>query len=142
MAKGKPLTEKSNTLTRAGQKLAAIYLDPAYARASDRDRAKAAGISERHLHYLTADPDFQAALKARAIDFLRPKLQPILDAAAQTAMEPGRDGFKDRELLLQFAGWYAPREKHEISGPGGGPIQVSRVADLSNEELAKLAGGE
>lgn len=124
MAKGKPLTDKSNTLTRAGQKLAAIYLDPAYTNSTDRERAKAAGISIATLHRLTADPDFQAALKARAVDLLRPKLQPILDAAAQTAMEPGRDGFKDRELLLQFAGWYAPREKHEVSGPGGGPIQV------------------
>lgn len=125
------LRDKSGTLTRAGQKLAAVMLDPTYASATDEERARAAGISRRHLYRLMADEDFQAALRARAIDLLRPKLGPILDAAVQTASTPGRDGFKDREMLLQMVGLYVPKQALEHTGAEGGPIQVVVASGLN-----------
>lgn len=33
---------------------------------------------------------------------------------------------------------YRDRYEHQLTGPGGGPIQVSRVAGLSDEELDKM----
>lgn len=49
------------------------------------------------------------------------------------------DKGKALHLLAQHLGLLI--ERHEVTGKDGGPIQVSRVADLSDEELAKLAGG-
>lgn len=116
--------DKTGTLTRAGQRLLAVFLDPQYADTTDVEKAKAAGVSIRHFHRLTHDPHFQAALKAKALELITPKIRPVLDAAIKTAVEPGRDGFKDREMLLRMIGWYDPKSTIEHQGSDGGPIQI------------------
>ncbi len=137
------VVERECTFTRAGQKLVQVLFDPEAKNWTAVERAKRANISLRRYYQLLADPDFQAALRAKALESLTPIMPAVLRAAQETAAAPGRDGFKDREMLLRMQGWYEPREAREISGPGGGPMVVAaaRIADMSEAELAALAAG-
>lgn len=124
---------KDCTLTRAGQKLVDVLLDPRSENMTALQRAQAAGISLRRYHQLMADPDFQAALKAKAIEMLMPSIPKVLEVAKQTAQEPGRDGFKDREMLLRLVQWYDPKSTVEHTGPGGEALRIVIEAPQSFE---------
>lgn len=64
------------------------------------------------------------------------------------SLEVGKNGPKIKAhsksaaiaLLAKMQGWEAA-SKHEISGPGGKPIQVQDMSELSDEALAAIAAG-
>lgn len=64
------------------------------------------------------------------------------------SLEVGKNGPKIKQhsksaaiaQLAKMQGWESA-SKHEISGPGGGPIQVQDVSELSDEALAAIAAG-
>ena len=114
-------------LTKAGQRLVAVLLDPAYRHATVRQRAKAARISEPHYYRLMKDEAVHEALRLKARELLAPYLAPILATAVETASQPGRDGHQDRRMLLEMAAWYGPRQQMEISGPGGSELRIRFV---------------
>lgn len=64
------------------------------------------------------------------------------------SLEVGKNGPKIKQhsksaaiaQLAKMQGWESA-SKHEISGPGGGPIQVQDMSELSDEALAAIAAG-
>ena len=114
-------------LTKAGQRLVAVLLDPAYRTATNQQRARAARISEPHYYRLMRDEAVHEALRLKARELLAPYLAPILATAAETAIQAGRDGHQDRRMLLEMADWYGPRQRTEISGPGGSELRIRFV---------------
>lgn len=54
------------------------------------------------------------------------------------AAEDIRDRLKAAELLSKMHSDFV--EKHELSGPGGAPMLLARAADLSDDQLAAIAG--
>lgn len=64
------------------------------------------------------------------------------------SLEVGKNGPKIKAhsksaaiaLLAKMQGWEAA-SKHEISGPGGKPIQIQDMSELSDEALAAIAAG-
>lgn len=92
---------------------------------TEKDMAKASGVSRARYYVVKANPDMQEARRRICDEMLRDHLQPIYDAAIKVASEPTRHGFPDRKLLLEMARAYIPRQ--ELTGRDGGPIEQRSV---------------
>lgn len=124
-------------LSVAGQKLAAIILDPRYEKANSIERSTAAGISNRTYWRLMSDPKFQAAIKAHAFHMIAPRLMPVVSAMIENASNPNKEGTRDRELLFKALGWLEERKKHEHTGQVEHSHGI-RPPDEVESELMKL----
>ena len=124
-------------VSRAGQVLADVLLDPTNMELSTAERCKAAGISVSRYFNLIHDDNFQSYLRARGQALLAPALSAIQMAAIKCALSGDRDGFKDREMLLKMGTWFQPVQKQEISGPGGGPVTVQFIPPPGSQTGAR-----
>lgn len=115
---------QNRRLTRSEKALLAVLLDPAYFKALNTERARAAGISDRRFYQMMADPWFREREREAFYDLLRTRLGPIVQAAAETAAQPGRDGHFDRKMVLEMAGLYLPKQEQRLTGGDGGAIKV------------------
>lgn len=98
--------------------------------------ARQLGISRQQLHNLiNAHPTVKAALidaREEMKDFTESKLyQGIADGNTALLIFYAKTQMKDRGYT----------ERQEITGPGGGPIQID-FARLTDEQLERIAKGE
>jgi hypothetical protein len=114
-------------LTPSMQKLIDVILDCECEDMTTKQRAEAAGITEQTYYRTMADLRFQEAMKNRAFTWLIPEMPTVLQSAVRAARMDGRDGFKDREMLMRMVRWYEPASKQEVTGPGGGAVEVRFV---------------
>ena len=76
-------------------------------------------------------------------------LQDPMKIAAISELTAGKEGIKIKthspitaiQQLAKMQGWEAP-EKKEITGKDGGPIQHQHLDELTDEQLAAIAGSE
>lgn len=76
-------------------------------------------------------------------------LQDPMKMAAISELTAGKEGIKIKthspitaiQQLAKMQGWEAP-EKKEITGKDGGPIQHQHLDELTDEQLAAIAGSE
>lgn len=107
--------------------------------------SKAADIDrKRHYEWLENDPEYVTAFdETHAL-----AVQTLVDAAYNRAM--GLAGEASDRLMIKFLesippskqprGWmFNPIKRHEISGPGGGPIETNENArDALSSRIASL----
>lgn len=65
----------------------------------------------------------------------------VLEALVAVATQADAKAHQDRKLFLELTGQYKPAGKVELTGDGGGPIDVREVGELSDEELERIAAG-
>ena len=109
--------------------------------------ARAAGVSRVSLHLWRKDKPEEwdravtAAIGAKRGEF---KLIGINRLAASAEGEPGSAGITAANSLLGHVGEIVP-QKHEHSGPGGGPIQMvtpEMLALMKQREATEQDGGD
>jgi hypothetical protein len=119
-------------LSKGERALLLVLMDPTHYRTSTAERARAAGISVSTYFRIMRQPDFQVLINAAYRTAMRQSLGHVIAAALDTATEPGRDGQRDREMVLQMTGLHAPRQGVEVNvGPGS----IVGVVGVSVEDL-------
>jgi hypothetical protein len=84
--------------------------------------AETVGVRAKQIEKWLKEPFFRDALKQKVQIDLLLDLPAIMEAAVNAA----KDGsFNDRKLLLEIAQVYVPKMKSELTGDGGGPIQIN-----------------
>lgn len=108
----------NRTLTRAERAVLEVVTDPVLYKATAEERMKAAGVARSTYFTVLRNPAFKEMQESFAHAMLRERIGPVIDAAYQTACTPGRDGYADRNTLLQMTGLHTPRKHVEqhISG--------------------------
>jgi hypothetical protein len=98
--------------------------------------ATEAGLSVSTVTKWLKDPYFKDALRQD----LQTTLLLDMPAVLQASIAAAKDGsFNDRKMLLEMAQLYVPRSKTEVTGEGGGPIQINidQVMQMLENRTAK-----
>lgn len=95
--------------------------------------AKKVGVDVRTIHRWRQDSAFNEAIYKEAMVLVGAQLPKALKALVEKAI---KGDIRAIELLLRQTGKLV--DKHEISGPDGGPLNVSPVETLA-VELAAIA---
>jgi delta 1-pyrroline-5-carboxylate dehydrogenase len=81
--------------------------------------AKKIGVTDRTLRRWKKLPEIQTAILERASELLKEDLPEIKGALRREAM---KGSFQHIKLAFEITGEYTELQKHEHSGPAGGPI--------------------
>lgn len=111
----------NRSFTRKERAVLEAICNPALRDVTVSERAKAAGVSERRYFEIMKDPWFRRQHREYIQATVQERVASLVDASAQTAATPGRDGFNDRRMLLEITGHYVPRQQTDVTS-GGQPI--------------------
>ena len=87
------------------------------------------------------DPEIEARISEGPKRLLLGHVADVLEALVKVATDADAKAHQDRKLFLEMTGQYKPAGKMELTGEGGGPIDVRDVGELSDEELERIAAG-
>jgi hypothetical protein len=87
------------------------------------------------------DPEIEERIAAGPKRLLIGYVADVLEALVLVATTADAKAHQDRKLFLELTGQYKPAGKVELTGEGGGPIDVRDVGELSDEELERIATG-
>lgn len=87
------------------------------------------------------DPEIEERIAAGPKRLLLGHVADVLEALVLVATQADARAHQDRKLFLEMTGQYKPAGKVELTGEGGGPIDVREVGELSDEELERIATG-
>jgi hypothetical protein len=87
------------------------------------------------------DPEIEERIAAGPKRLLLGHVANVLEALVLVATQADAKSHPDRKLFLELTGQYKPAGKVELTGEGGGPIDVREVGELSDEELERIATG-
>ena len=111
-------TEKR--LTPAEKRLIEALLDPGNRFKSISETCNVAKCSRNAYYRAFNKSHFREEYKRQAAALSERHLGPVMNAFVREAT---RGSFQHGKVLLEMAGVYAEKSKHELSGPDGGPIQ-------------------
>jgi hypothetical protein len=142
--------EQPNTYspTPGEQKLLDVLMDPESRVLTVTARCEKAGVDRTVYYDAFKKPGFVRLYRDMCVSLISQNLGPIIRAFEKEAM---KGSYNHGKVLLEMAGLYT--EKKEVSGPGGGPIQLAAVqtasrrledavADISARRLAAGSTGE
>ncbi len=131
---GKKQTKKGaeGALSARQLRYVQILADPANAGRSAQSLADEVGVNRKTIYRWNEDPGVQKAIEQeiRKYSF---KILPYAWECLRQRMEKDTQALK---LYFQLLGQH--RESMEVSGPGGGPVQLAQLKDMTDEELASL----
>lgn len=116
-----------------------VLENPAFATSSITDICKEAGVSRDFYYNTMRKPEFVAFIQNTALEMVKKELYPLWQAAICHAKAGNYQYWK---AIMDAAGQYSEKQKHEHTGKDGGPIQTEVKPDLSKlttEELMQLA---
>lgn len=87
------------------------------------------------------DPEIEERIAAGPKRLLLGHVADVLEALVAVATQWDAKSHQDRKLFLEMTGQYKPAGKVELTGEGGGPVDVRDVSELSDDELARIATG-
>lgn len=123
---------QNRVLTRKEKAVLAVVTDPALSQATNKEKAKLAGVSPRHFYQIMADPYFAQVQRNECKSFVRSRMQVYLQAMDATAGKAGRDGFNDRRLAFEMGELYTPRQQVDHTTQGK---PIVGVVGVSLDEL-------
>lgn len=113
-------TEKG--LTPAQKRLIEALLEPNNRFKSISEICDAAKCSRNSYYRAFNKPHFREEYKRQSAALAERHLGPVMNAFVREAT---RGSFQHGKVLLEMAGVYSEKTKHEHSGPDGGPIPVT-----------------
>lgn len=119
--------QRKRTLTRAERSVIQVLSDPALYRETATERIAAAGVSRDRYYKIMKNPDFRQLQRDFVHDMIRERVAPVIGAALDTASVKGRDGHNDRDMVLQMAGLYTPKQQTDLHVTGEAIIAVAGV---------------
>ncbi len=122
--------------TAAELRLLKVLENPEFATSTVTDVCKAAGVSRNAYYDSMKKPEFVDFIQQTALDMVKKDLYPLWQSAISHAKAGNYQYWK---AIMDATGQYNEKQKHEISGPGGGPIQTVDMSGLTLEELRALA---
>lgn len=122
--------------TPAETKLINALANPANIGKNVTELCELAGISRKKYYMAFAKPEFVEYQEKFTRDLLKQGLLPVIRSLEKQAQ---KGSFYHQKLYLEMAGLYTEKAIREITGKDGGPV-LTRVADLSDDELRKLTG--
>lgn len=134
-----PVT-KERIPTRTEEKVLAILVNPEHFRKTNAQKIALATCSCYQFYKIMRNPWFQKQVKDAALQLLHGQVMGVFDAAIETAKEVGRDGFNDRKMLLEMAGYYNPTATVTMqhTGADGGPIEVEHRHEFNSKRFQDL----
>jgi len=110
--------------TTAEKKLLEVLLDPVSTQLSVTDICERAGVARRTYYKATAKEEFNNLVKESALDMIKGKVAPLMNAAYKYALE--EKGHQDRKMLFNMLGMYADKieEKVDINSVDGVKIKI------------------
>jgi len=87
------------------------------------------------------DPEIETRIAEGPKRLLLGHVADVLEALILVATQADAKAHQDRKLFLELTGQYKPAGKMELTGEGGGPIDVREVGELSDDELERIATG-
>jgi len=112
------VTEKRLTATE--KRLIEALLDPGNRFKSISEICDIIDCSRKTYYRAFEKTHFREAYKSQAAALSERHLGQVMNAFVKEAT---RGSFQHGKVLLEMAGVYAEKSKHELSGPDGGPIQ-------------------
>lgn len=109
-----------NDLTPTERRLMEALLDPSNRLRSISEVCDTANCSRKSYYRAFEKPFFREEYKRRAAELSERHLGQVMNAFVKEAT---RGSFQHGKVLLEMAGVYAEKAKHELSGPDGGPIE-------------------
>ena len=114
------------TPTLKEQDLIEVLLDPESRLLTVSARCQKAGIDRSTYYDAFKKPGFVRLYRDMCVSLISQNLGPIIRAFEKEAM---KGSYNHGKVLLEMAGLYT--EKREVSGPGGGPIELAAVQTAS-----------
>lgn len=120
--------EPNRTFTRVERKVLEAITAPALANATNEERFAHAGVSKTRFYGIMQDPWFRKKHREFIHNHVQGRIAELVNASANTATTPGRDGFQDRRMLLEMTGHYTPRQQIDHTTAGQPIVGVVGVA--------------
>lgn len=134
--------DQPRMLTAVERKILVVLQNPKYFVATNEEKIKAAACSRGSFYTTIKDPWFEKQLYNAWKDYTKDLIGPILAAAVALALEPTRDGFQDRKMLLEMSGIYAPVQKHANADGSNLPAAPAAVICYMPTPLEPPVDGE
>ena len=123
-------------LTKKEQALLEVLLDPNNRLKSITDICGLVPCDRKTFYKAFKKPKFADLYAEMAADLSRKHLGQVMNAFVKEAT---RGSFQHGKVLLEMAGVYTEKSKHEVSGPDGKPLHSGEdLSSLSVEELTAL----
>jgi hypothetical protein len=120
--------EQNRTFTRVERKVLEAITSPDLANATNEERYAHAGVGKTRFYAIMQDPWFRRKHREFIYNHVQARIAELVNASANTATTPGRDGFNDRKMLLEMTGHYVPRQQIDHTTAGQPIVGVVGVA--------------
>ncbi len=128
--------------SRAQWRVFVVVTNPKHFDKTREQQYKLAKVSRSRFYSILADPEFRQATHGHVLAQLSSAVAKIINAAAESALLPGRDGHHDRRMLLTMAGLYSDKQTIEHGGSVEHRLTIDEAltrAHARRDEIAKQA---
>jgi len=133
-----PSLSNSEQPNRRELQALAVLTDPQYAGLTEAKAAEAAGLTYATFRRIKARPAFRDYHRRYVETYVRERIPEVLAGMFTNAKERGRDGYKDRELLVKIG---LPVERESGEGQVAVRVQILEVV-LSGDSRGAIEGNE
>lgn len=119
------------------KKILEALINPANRMKSAVELCDMIGCSTRTYYRAFEKPEFVNYYNQLSLDIVKNSVMPVIHAFKREAV---RGSFQHGKVLLEMAGVYRETVRKEVAGDKDNPlhVKVSRVSDMSDEELQAL----